>query len=84
MKAIGDLYNDIIMIEKSEQMPSEDLFLFRDYYVFATKLRNRRQIPSEDFFLEITSFLRRELNSVYQSGLLSYLGLESEPQYEKS
>ena len=42
------------------------------------KLRNRRQIPSEDFFL-ITKFLRRELNSVHQSGSLSYLGLESGP-----
>ena len=33
--------------------------------------------------LEITRFLRRKLDSVYRSGSLSHLGLESGPQYEK-
>ena len=46
-------------------------------------IEKSEQIPFEDLFLEITKCLRRELNSVYQSESLSYLGLESGPRYEK-
>ena len=69
------MYNEVIMVEKSETSSSEDLL-----YVFGMKIEKLLKNSNE----EITRFLRRELNFVDQSGSLSYLGLKSGPRYEKS
>ena len=50
MKAIKDLYNDVIMIEKNRKhIPTKDLF-FRDLYIFWTKIEKLQKTSKRKFF----------------------------------